>query len=108
MWCDVILSKENNKYKARVKEWHEVVVEEKSRDQAIIKIKSKLIDYLTKKVELIQIDIPFRRKTENPWLEKFGWFKDDTTFDDLQSEIEVYRKEIDHAMRHEDRWNYMF
>jgi len=103
MLCDVILSKENNKYIARVKEWPEVVVEEKSRDQAIIKIKSKLIDYLTKKVELIQIDILFRRKTENPWLEKFGWFKDDTTFDDLQSEIEVYRKEIDHAMRHEDR-----
>ncbi len=103
MICDVILSKDNNKYIARVKEWPEVVVEEKSRDQAIIKIKSKLIDYLTKKVELIQIDVPFQKKTGNPWLEKFGWFKDDPTFGNLQAEMESYRKEIDQAMRQEDR-----
>ena len=103
MICDVILSKDNNKYIARVKEWPEVVVEEKSLDQAIIKIKSKLIDYLTKKVELIQIDVPFQKKTGNPWLEKFGWFKDDPTFGNLQAEMESYRKEIDQAMRQEDR-----
>lgn len=103
MICDVILSKENNKYIARVKEWPEVVVEEKSRDQAIIKIKSKLIDYLTKKVELIQIDVPFQKIAGNPWLEKFGWFKDDPTFGNLQVEMESYRKEIDQAMRQEDR-----
>ncbi|NET67312.1 MAG: hypothetical protein F6K63_24175 [Moorea sp. SIO1G6] len=27
--------------------------------------------------------------------DKFGWFKDDPTFDDLQAEIAAYRQEID-------------
>jgi hypothetical protein len=34
-------------------------------------------------------------KTGNLWLDKFGWFKDDPTFDDLQAEIAAYRREID-------------
>ena len=35
------------------------------------------------------------KKTNNPWLDKFGWFKNDPTFDDLQREIAAYRQEID-------------
>jgi ATP-dependent DNA helicase RecG len=37
-------------------------------------------------------------KTGNPWLDKFGWFKEDPTFDDLQDEIASYRREIDQEM----------
>jgi len=36
--------------------------------------------------------------TGNPWLDKFGWFKDDPTFDDLQFEIAAYRLELDKEM----------
>jgi len=36
--------------------------------------------------------------TGNPWLDKFGWFKDDPTFDDLQLEIAAYRRELDKEM----------
>ncbi len=98
MIYDVVLSKVNNQYIARAKEWPEVVVEENTRNEAIRQIKTRLIDYLTNQVEVIQIEIPFPAKTGNPWLDKFGWFKNDPAFDDLQAEIVAYRQEIDQTM----------
>lgn len=98
MICDVILKKENDIYVAKAKEWPEIIVKESSRDKAIESVRSRLLDYLTNQVEVIQIEVPLPDKTGNPWLDKFGWFKDDPTFDDLQSEIESYRREIDQKM----------
>ena len=100
MIYDVILSRENDKYIARAKEWPEVTVVENSRDAAIDQLKSQLLDYLTNKVEVVQVDISPSTQTGNPWLDKFGWFKDDPTFDDLQAEIAAYRQELDQEMRH--------
>ncbi len=98
MICDIILSKANNKYIARAKAWPELIVEENTRTEAIQQLKTRLIDYLTNQVEVIQVEIPLPTKTANTWLDKFGWFKDDPTFDDLQAEIAAYRQEIDQAM----------
>lgn len=98
MTYNVILSHKNNSYIARVKEWPDVVVEEYSRDEAIYQIKTQLLDYLTKQVEIVPIDIPVTPSSKNPWLETFGAFKDDPTFEDLQDEIAAYRKEIDASM----------
>ncbi|MEO1386192.1 MAG: hypothetical protein AAFV85_02315 [Cyanobacteria bacterium J06634_6] len=100
MIYDVILSRENNKYVARAKDWPEVTVVESSRDAAISQLKSQLLDYLTNKIEVVQVDIPLPSQTGNPWLDKFGCFKDDPTFDDLQAEIAAYRQEIDQEMSH--------
>lgn len=47
-------------------------------------------------------DAPIPSKTGNPWLDKFGWFKDDPTFADLEAEIASYRKEVDQQMGHLD------
>lgn len=95
MIYDVILSQENDKYIARAKEWPEVTVIENSRDAAIARLKSQLLNYLTNQVEVVQVDIPLPTETGNPWLDKFGWFKDDPTFDDLQAEIAADRQDID-------------
>ena len=100
MIYDVILSRENDKYIARAKEWPEVTVVEKSRDAAIDRLKSQLLDYLTNQIEVVRVDIPLSTQTDNPWLDKFGWFKDDPTFDDLQAEIAAYRQELDREMEH--------
>jgi len=99
MICDVVISKKKDKYFARIKDWPEIFAEENTRDEAIFQVRSKFIDYLTNKVELVQIEVPFPSRTGNPWIEKFGWFKNDPTFDDLQSEIASYRKGIDRTMR---------
>jgi hypothetical protein len=42
--------------------------------------------------------VPLPDETGNPWLDKFGWFKDDPTFDDLQAEMAAYRQEANQAM----------
>ena len=48
-------------------------------------------------VEKIKMKIPLPNETGNPWLDKFGWFKDGPTFDDFLAEISACRKEIDQA-----------
>jgi len=98
MLYDVIVSRRKNKYIARVKNWPEVMAEKTSREAAINEVKAKLLDYLSDQVEVVQVEIPMQAKTGNPWLDKFGWFKDDPTFDDLQAEIAAYRQEIDCAV----------
>lgn len=101
MTYNVILSHKDNSYIARVKEWPDVVVEEPSRDDAILRIQEELAKYLTKDVEIVPIEIPAASSKKTPWLEHFGAFKDDPTFDDLQAEIAAYRKEVDASMNWE-------
>ena len=95
MTYDVILSKRDNKYVARVREWPDVVVEEQTREKAVHQIKERLVEYLTHQVEVIQIDIELPSKIGNPWLNNFGRFKDDSTFAELQAEIAAYRHILD-------------
>lgn len=100
MICVIILSRENDKYVARAKEWPEVAVTENSREAAIDGLKSQLLDYLANQVEVIQIEIPLSAQTGNPWIDKFGCFKDDPAFDDLQVDIDAYRQELDEETNH--------
>lgn len=95
MTYNIILSRRNNKYIARVREWPEVVVEEQTREAAIDQVKEQLVEYLTHEVEVVQIDIELPVKIGNPWLDNFGRFKDDPTFDELQAEIAAYRQIVD-------------
>ncbi|MDM8522624.1 hypothetical protein QUF80_04560 [Desulfococcaceae bacterium HSG8] len=60
-------------------------------------MKTRLSEYLTKRSELIRIEVPLAESPDNPWLDKFGWFRNDPTFDDWQAEIAAYRKETDQA-----------
>ena len=98
MVCDVILRKKDSKYLAQVKEWPEVIAEESTREAAISQIKMRLSEYLSDQVEVVQIDVPLPVEPKNQWLDKFGCFQDDPTFEDLQTEIEAYRLEIDQAL----------
>ena len=96
MLYDIILTKQNNRYFARVREWPDIVAEEMSREAVLQRIARKLTDYLARRqVEVVQIEVPLPAEKPNPWLETFGTLKDDPTFDDLQREIEQYRKELE-------------
>ena len=72
MTCDVILSKKDNKYFARVREWPEVIAEKITRDDVLHQVKKKFFDYLTKRVEIVKLEVPLPNETGNPWLDKFG------------------------------------
>lgn len=102
MICDIILTQSDNKFVARVKEWPEVIAEETTREKVIDRIKTRLTDYLTNQIEVVQVEIALPAKTGNPLLANFGRFKDDPTFDDLQAEIVAYRQEIDQATENEE------
>lgn len=95
MTYDVILTKRENKYVARVREWPEVVVENQSREAAIDQIKERLVEYLTHQVEVIQIEITPPLAADNPWLKNFGRFQADPTFAELEAEIAAYRDAVD-------------
>ena len=97
MLYDVILTQQNDIFTASVKEWPDVRVKANSRERAIQQIKAALREYLTRRIEVIQVDIPLPEPFENPWLETFGRFKDDPTFDEMQAEIAAYRQELDAA-----------
>ena len=97
MLYDVILTKQNDTFMASVKEWPEVRVKANSRERAIQQIKAELREYLTRRVEVIQVDIPLPEPLENPWFDTFGRFKDDPTFEEMQAEIAAYRQELDAA-----------
>jgi predicted RNase H-like HicB family nuclease len=63
---DVILSKKDNKYSARIKKWPEIEACENTRDEAIQQVKTQLLEYLTQQeVEVVQIEIPLPTKTDN-------------------------------------------
>ncbi|MCB9076337.1 MAG: hypothetical protein H6631_01995 [Anaerolineaceae bacterium] len=95
MTYNVILSKKDNSFIARVKEWPDVVVEKPTREEAVEQVKARLVEYLTQQVEIIPIDIDLPVDNGNPWLKNFGRFASDPTFDDLQAEIAAYRQAID-------------
>ena len=94
MICNIILSKKRSRFFARVKEWPEITAEEVSREDAIRKIKVRLSEFLESQGEIVQIEIPSQSEERNPWIETFGMFRDDPTFEDLQEEIRKNR-EID-------------
>jgi len=93
MICDIILTRQKNKYLAKLKNWPDIMVMENTRDKAIKQIKKQLTEYLTEEAEIIQIEIPVPLSAHkaNPWLNNSGRFKDDPTFDDLLAEIAEQR-----------------
>lgn len=69
-----------------------MIAEEESREGVLRRIQARLLEYLTKQVEIVQIDVPAPIQPRNPWLDNFGYFQDDPTFEDLQQEIANYRQ----------------
>jgi predicted RNase H-like HicB family nuclease len=67
MTCDVILTKKDNKFVARVREWPEVIAEEKTCAGVIQEIKTKLLEYLTKQVEVVKIEVPLPSLKIEDW-----------------------------------------
>jgi predicted RNase H-like HicB family nuclease len=95
MTYDVILRKTQNKYIARVRDWPEVVVEEETREAALMQIKRHLTTYLSQPPEVIQIELEPVVTSEHPWLQFAGMWADDPMWDDFVTEVAAYRQEMD-------------
>jgi predicted RNase H-like HicB family nuclease len=97
MTYDVIIRKQQNKYIARVRDWPEVVIEEETREAAIVQIKQQLTAYLSQPSEVIQIELEPAAPGAHPWLQFAGMWADDSTWDDFVAEVAAYRQEMDKA-----------
>lgn len=93
MKYDIILSKDGDRYGAQVSLLPQIQVWERSRERALALIKTRLQTYL-KQVEWAQVEIE-TPEAQNPWLEHFGSFVDDPTFDEWQAETAKYRQARD-------------
>jgi hypothetical protein len=72
------------------------IAEGGTKEEAVAKVRATLTARLTQgEVVTIDVDVPVSDRARNPWLENFGRFKDDPTFDDFLAEIEAYRREVD-------------
>lgn len=80
---------------AKAMECPDIVVESINREQVVEILKQRLIEYMTKNIEVVRVEIPDHLISRNPWLDRFGFFGDDPTFDDLQEEIRKARIETD-------------
>ena len=66
--------------------------------EAITYVRSELAHRLQKmKVVTVEVETPTEQPppiTGNPWLDSFGIFKDDPTWDEFQANIAEYRREV--------------
>lgn len=85
--------KTENGYLAKVLGWPEIIVEGRTKEEALEKIKTEL-DLKLGEGEIIRLQYkpPIDK---HPWMRFAGMWKDDSTFDDFLEELRAYREELD-------------
>ena len=82
----------NGHFAASVLGIPDCVVEAATQEAALHKAKTALEERLSKST-LFTIEV--ENAQPHPWLEIYGSLRDDPTFDDWQTEIANYRREVD-------------
>lgn len=86
---------EGDRWSAQVLGWPNFHAEGSSREGAIASLK-EVLQALLSRAELIYLDPP-KPMAENSLMKYAGMFEDDPQFDEVLSEIQAYRQEIDVA-----------
>ncbi|GAB4456632.1 MAG: hypothetical protein Fur0044_50430 [Anaerolineae bacterium] len=92
MTYDVLLTKKDEKFIARVREWPEIVVEGETEEEALVKAQADLKSLLVGG-RIVQLDLEVK-PDEHPWLKFAGMFANDPDWDNFQAAIQRYREEI--------------
>lgn len=93
MTYDVLLTKKDEKFIARVREWPEIVGEGETEEEALVKAQADL-KLLLVGGRIVQLDLDVK-PDEHPWLKFAGMFADDPDWDNFQASMQRYREEID-------------
>ena len=80
-------------YKATVLGWSDCTVQGITRQEALARIRRLLIKRLAK-AEIVPLKIE-DSYAKHPWSRFAGMFKDNPLFDEVLTEIETYRRELD-------------
>lgn len=81
---------------AQVIGWTECRAEGTSREAAIAALQKNLSDRLAS-VEVIYVNLPIQvdPETEHPWMKYAGMYENDPLFEQVLTEIDAYRRELD-------------
>jgi predicted RNase H-like HicB family nuclease len=72
------------------------LAEGKTKEEAIANAKAALESRLSQgEIVTIEVEAPTKTVSGNPWLDSFGVFKDDPTFDDFLEKIVEQRQQSD-------------
>jgi hypothetical protein len=84
---------QGNGYRATALVPTPLVAEAPTRDEAVDKIRALISEKLSQ-AELIQIQVPVSTES-NPWLAIAGIWRDHPDIDEVEENIQAYRREID-------------
>ncbi|MCP4105710.1 MAG: hypothetical protein GY749_09255 [Desulfobacteraceae bacterium] len=96
MICDVLLTKKDRKFIARICQYPEIVAEDDTEEGVLAMARGKLKNLLSSG-RIVRIDTE-SEVCEHPWLKHAGMFADDSDWEPFQELIRQYRKEADSDM----------
>jgi len=93
MICDVLLTKKDRKFIARVCQYPEIVAEDDT-EEGVLAMARVGLKKLLFGGRIVRIDTEVR-PYEHPWLKHAGMFADDSDWEPFQESVRQYRKETD-------------
>jgi predicted RNase H-like HicB family nuclease len=93
MTYDVLLTRKEDKYIARVRQWPAIMVEGDSEEEVLRKARADLQSLLVGG-RIIQLELEAQPEA-HPWQRFAGMFADDPDWEDFQESIQAYREELD-------------
>ena len=99
MTYDVLLTRKEHKFIARVRQWPAIVVEGDTEEEVLRKAQADLQSLLVGG-RIIQLDLDAKPEG-HPWQQFAGMFASDPDWEAFQASIREYREEIDRDS-HED------
>jgi len=95
MTYDVLVTKRDEKFIARVRAWPEIVAEGDTEQEVLMKARADLKSLLAQgRIVQLEIDV---KPDEHPWRQFAGMFADDPDWDEFQASIQQCREELDRA-----------
>jgi predicted RNase H-like HicB family nuclease len=99
MTYDVLLTRKDNKFIARIRQWPAIVVEGDTEEEVLRKAQADLQSLLVGG-RIIQLDLDAQPEG-HPWQPFAGMFADDPDWDAFQASLQQYREDIDRAIAEE-------
>ena len=92
----VFLKQRNGEYWAVVPLLPSCTAQGRNREEVLHNVRVAIEEALADmEITTVEVSIPSRPVTSNPWLETAGMFQDDPLFDEMLAEVVAYRRALD-------------
>jgi predicted RNase H-like HicB family nuclease len=92
----VFLKQRNGEYWAVVPLLPSCTAQGRTREEVLHNVRVAIEEALADmEITTVEVSIPSRPVTSNPWLETAGMFQDDPLFDEMLAEVVAYRRALD-------------